>query len=74
MAVAHDKPATDAPITPDGWRTPACADAAATPQAGERCVCCWGRWWWSEANASRGWRCWCCIPAPTGLPVVETQT
>jgi hypothetical protein len=58
----------------DRFRAPSWSDAAAMPQAGERCALCWGRWWWTEREAPRrGWRCWCCIPAPVGLAVTEIE-
>jgi len=67
--------ALTAPTPPARLRAPAWADTAAAPQPGERCSTCWGRWWWSERDAPRrGWRCWCCIPAPAGLGVRECET
>jgi hypothetical protein len=63
------------PLGPTRLRLSAWHDAEAAPEAGERCATCWGRWWWCEAAAPRrGWRCWCCIPAPLGLAVREVET
>ncbi len=59
----------------DRLRVPSWADADARPLPGERCVTCWGPWWWCEATEPRrGWRCSCCHPAPGNLAVEEVDT
>lgn len=55
------------------WRVPSWHDAA-PPRPGQRCRQCLGRWWWTERAAPKGWRCWCCIPAPAGAVVTEIET
>ncbi len=68
-------PGPDLLPCPARLRAPAWHDLSAAPQTGERCTACWGGWWWTEAEAPRrGWRCWCCIPAPVGLPINEVST
>ncbi len=67
-------PGPDLLPCPARLRAPAWHDPAAVPVTGERCSTCWGAWFWTEATAPRGWRCWCCVPAPGGLAVVEVET
>ena len=41
---------------------PAWADPATLPKPFASCSCCHGRKWWTEAAASKGWRCSTCHP------------
>ncbi len=60
---------------PERLRVPSWADPAARPESGPRCAVCWGGLWWTEATEPRrGWRCWCCIPAPVGMAGTEVET
>ena len=63
------------PAPPGQLRAPSWADPDARPEAGQKCTVCWGRWFWCEATEPRrGWRCSCCVPAPSGLAVEEIDT
>ena len=47
---------------PTSW-----ADPDAPPWPGCWCSCCRLGRFWTEANQSKGWRCWTCHPPPSSV-------